>query len=110
MNQLIGQYKAIKEKYKDTILLFRVGDFYQTFNEDAALLGERMGILVIEEDGNKGIKNTASLPFHSLDSALRLLTKAGYKVAVCDPLEEPKSRPMKRDATEVKIRNKQQGL
>jgi DNA mismatch repair protein MutS len=101
MSKLIKQYSAIKEKYKDALLLFRVGDFYQTFDRDADIIGEQMKIMVVETDDKGDIKKMAGVPFYSLDNALRILTKAGYKVAVCDPLEDPKTAKgiKKRDVT-----------
>ena len=92
MSKLIKQYSAIKEKYKDALLLFRVGDFYQTFDRDADIIGEKMKIMVVETDDKGDIKKMASLPFYSLDNALRILTKAGYKVAVCDHLKALKQQ------------------
>ena len=101
MNLLIKQYKTIKEKYRDAILLFRVGDFYETFNEDAQIVGSQMDILVTVGDENSDVKKKASVPFYSLDLALRLLTKSGYKVAVCEQLEAPKPGHMKRGVTDI---------
>lgn len=101
MNCLMQQYAAIKEKYKDAILLFRVGDFDEMFGEDATLAGKHMEVMVGETDGEGAVKRMASLPFYSLDNALRILTKAGYKVAVCDQLEAPKAGAMKRGVTEL---------
>ena len=93
------QYFAIKAKYKDAILLFRVGDFYETFNEDAEIISRILQITLVLTEQNPGIKAAASLPRYSLDTALHKLVKAGYKVAICDKLEAPKVGPMKRGVT-----------
>ncbi len=82
MNLLIRQYLTLKEKYKGAVLLFRVGDFYETFNEDAEIRREQKNISVMERAKNTGVIKRTSLPFYSLDKTLRTLTKAGYKIAV----------------------------
>jgi DNA mismatch repair protein MutS len=91
MNKLIQQYQQIKAKYKDAILLFRVGNFYETFGEDAKTLCDVMKIALTEKDGNGEVKLSASLPFHSLEVALQKLVRGGHKVAVCEELENPKT-------------------
>jgi DNA mismatch repair protein MutS len=88
MNQLLKQYQNIKAKYPDAILLFRVGDFFKTFEEDAKAIGKTLG----DSLSIKGKKTVAGFPVYSLDNALRKLVKAGYKVAVCEQLEDPKKK------------------
>ncbi len=90
MTQLINQYQSIKIKYPDAILLFRIGDFYETFNEDAKIVVKHLGIVLTETTDNLYVKANASLPFHSVDVALQKLVKAGFTVAICDQLEDPK--------------------
>lgn len=90
MSALIDQYKAIKAKYPDAILLFRVGDFYETLGEDAKVVSQRLGI-ILTQSSNDELKEMAGFPFHSLDSHLRTLVKAGHRVAICDQLEDPKT-------------------
>ena|SRR5690349_15080858 len=103
MNTLIEQYKAIKAKYPDAILLFRVGDYYEVFNEDAKTVSEILGLQLKTSDSGEDISTATSLPYFSLDSHLRKLVKAGYKVAVCDQLEDPKktSKNVKRGVTDL---------
>lgn len=91
MTKLIEQYRQIKLKYPDAILLFRVRDFYETFNEDAKIVSGATGITLFESDADEHFKASASLPVHSLDNALQKLVKQGYKVAICEQLEDPKS-------------------
>ena len=95
MTTLLQQYFAIKAKYKDAVLLFRVGDFYETFNEDAEIVSRILGITVTLTEQDPDIKAGASLPHYTLDTALHKLVKAGYKVGICDQLEAPKAGPMK---------------
>lgn len=101
MNQLLPQYFAIKKKYKDAVLLFRVGEFYETFNEDAAILSRVLGVTLLLTDLNPDIKTAASLPHYHLDMALHKLVKAGYKVGICEQLEAPKAGPLKRGVTDL---------
>lgn len=100
MNHILKQYLAIKEKYKDAIILFRVGDFYETFNEDAEIASCHLGITLVQTEQDPDIKAGASLPHYTLDRALHKLVKAGYKVAVCDELEAPKAGPTSRGVTD----------
>ncbi|MBE7170534.1 MAG: hypothetical protein INR73_08085 [Williamsia sp.] len=101
MTHLIQQYTAIKAKYKDAILLFRVGDFYETFNEDAETVALHMRIPLAIHEQKPDIKAAASLSHYHLHDALRILTRAGYKVAVCDQLKAPKAGPTKRGVTDL---------
>ena len=99
MTTLLQQYFAIKAKYKDAVLLFRVGDFYETFNEDAQIVSRILQITLVLTEQNPGIKAAASLPHYHLNTALHKLVKAGYKVGICDQLEAPKVGSMKRGIT-----------
>lgn len=101
---LMQQHKAIKQKYPDAILLFRVGDFYETFGEDAIKAANVLGITLTKR--NNGIDNSnelAGFPHHALDTYLHKLVKAGYRVAICDQLEDPKQAKgiVKRGVTEL---------
>lgn len=89
MSLLIKQYQSIKAKYPHAVLLFRVGDFYETFNEDAKIIAQHTGVTLIQSD-NEESKVMAGFPFYSLDGYLKILVKAGYRVAVCEQLEDPK--------------------
>lgn len=89
---LMQQHRAIKQKYPDAILLFRVGDFYETFGEDAIVASKVLGITLTKR--NNGAANSSELagfPYHSLDTYLHKLVKAGHRVAICDQLEDPKT-------------------
>ena len=101
---LMQQHKAIKQKYPDAILLFRVGDFYETFGQDAILASGVLGITLTKR--NNGAANSSELagfPHHALDTYLHKLVKAGYRVAICDQLEDPKMVKgiVKRGVTEL---------
>lgn len=88
---LMKQFNAIKAKYPGTILLFRVGDFYETFGEDAVQASRVLGIVLTKRaNGAASEMELAGFPHHSLDSYLPKLVKAGLRVAVCDQLEDPK--------------------
>lgn len=89
---LMQQHKAIKDKYPDAILLFRVGDFYETFNEDAVIAARVLGIVLTKRaNGSASYVDLAGFPHHALDTYLHKLVKAGHRVAVCDQLEDPKT-------------------
>lgn len=85
------QYRQIKEKYPDTVLLFRLGDFYETFGNDAIITAAACGItLTKRNNGSDGETPLAGFPHHQLDNYLPKLVRAGHKVAVCEQLEDPK--------------------
>jgi DNA mismatch repair protein MutS len=101
---LMKQHKDIKAKYPDAILLFRVGDFYETFNEDAHIASRVLGItLTKRSNGSASAVDLAGFPHHSLETYLHKLVKAGYRVAICDQLEDPKLTKgiVKRGVTEL---------
>jgi DNA mismatch repair protein MutS len=88
---LMKQYNSIKAKYPDAILLFRVGDFYETFGDDAIKTSKVLGIVLTRRaNGSASHIELAGFPHHSLDSYLPKLVRAGYRVAICDQLEDPK--------------------
>lgn len=86
---LMRQYNEIKDKHPGTILLFRVGDFYETFMDDAILVSNELGITLTKRNNGGDQTPLAGFPFHSLDTYLPKLVKKGYKVAVCDQTESP---------------------
>ncbi len=101
---LMQQHNAIKAKYPDAILLFRVGDFYETFGQDAINASAILGItLTKRNNGNAASSELAGFPHHALDTYLHKLVKAGYRVAICDQLEDPKTAKgiVKRGVTEL---------
>lgn len=101
---LMQQHRAIKQKYPDAILLFRVGDFYETFGGDAIIASEVLGItLTKRNNGAAASSELAGFPHHALDTYLHKLVKAGYRVAICDQLEDPKQAKgiVKRGVTEM---------
>ncbi len=88
---LMKQYNTIKAKYPDAILLFRVGDFYETFGDDAIKAAKILGITLTKRaNGSASHIELAGFPHHSIDSYLPKLVRAGYRVAICDQLEDPK--------------------
>jgi DNA mismatch repair protein MutS len=101
---LMKQYNAIKGKHPDAVLLFRVGDFYETFSEDAVKASEILGItLTKRKNGAASFVELAGFPYHALDTYLPKLVRAGLRVAVCDQLEDPKTakKVVKRGITEL---------
>jgi DNA mismatch repair protein MutS len=101
---LMQQYHSIKAKYPDALLLFRVGDFYETFGEDAIRTSAILGIVLTRKSaGSNGAIELAGFPYHSLDSYLPKLVRAGHRVAICDQLEDPKltKKIVKRGITEL---------
>jgi len=101
---LMKQYNSIKAKYPDALLLFRVGDFYETFGEDAIKASGILGIVLTKRrNGAASFVELAGFPHHSLDTYLPKLVRAGYRVAICDQLEDPKltKKIVKRGVTEL---------
>jgi DNA mismatch repair protein MutS len=101
---LMQQHRAIKQKYPDAILLFRVGDFYETFGEDAIHASRILGItLTKRNNGSAASSDLAGFPHHALDTYLHKLVKGGFRVAICDQLEDPKLAKgiVKRGVTEM---------
>ena len=101
---LMKQHTAIKAKYPDAILLFRVGDFYETFGQDAITASRILGItLTKRNNASATAPELAGFPHHSLDTYLHKLVKAGYRVAICDQLEDPKQAKgiVRRGVTEL---------
>ena len=101
---LMKQYNEVKGKYPDAILLFRVGDFYETFGEDAIKASQILGITLTKRaNGSASHIELAGFPHHSVDTYLPKLVRAGYRVAICDQLEDPKLTKsiVKRGVTEL---------
>ncbi len=101
---LMKQYYGIKAKYPDALLLFRVGDFYETFGEDAIKTSGILGIVLTQrKNGAASFVELAGFPHHSLDTYLPKLVRAGHRVAICDQLEDPKltKKIVKRGVTEL---------
>jgi DNA mismatch repair protein MutS len=98
------QYRKIKAQYPDAIVLFRMGDFYETFEEDAKIAARVLGIALTKRaNGAAADVPLAGFPHHALDTYLHKLVRAGYKVAICEQLEDPKLAKgiVKRDVVEV---------
>ena len=101
---MMQQHRSIKAKHPDAILLFRVGDFYETFGEDAIAASQVLGITLTKRNNSVASSSElAGFPHHALDTYLNKLVKAGYRVAVCDQLEDPKAAKgvVKRGVTEM---------
>ncbi len=100
----MGQYNSIKQKYPDAILLFRIGDFYETFGKDAIIAASVLGIQLTKRNNGAAMhEELAGFPHHAVDNYLPKLVKAGYRVAICDQLEDPKLTKtiVKRGVTEI---------
>jgi len=101
---LMKQYAGIKAKHPDAILLFRVGDFYETFGEDAVKAADILGItLTRRANGSASFVELAGFPYHAIDTYLPKLVRAGQRVAICEQLEDPKlaKKIVKRGITEL---------
>ena len=102
---LLKQYFSIKAQHPEAILLYRVGDFYETYSDDALLTSKVLGIVLTRRsNGDKGDTPMAGFPHHALENYLHKLIRAGYKVAICDQLEDPalcKNKLVKRGITEI---------
>lgn len=102
---MLKHYFSIKAQNPEALLLYRVGDFYETYSDDAVLASKVLGIVLTRRsNGDKGSTQMAGFPHHALESYLQKLISAGYKVAVCDQLEDPalaKNKLVKRGVTEI---------
>jgi DNA mismatch repair protein MutS len=100
---LMAQYLKVKAKYPDAILLFRVGDFYETFGQDAVTTSKVLSIVLTARNNGSSQIELAGFPHHALDMYLPKLVRAGYRVAICDQLEKPnpQKKIVKRGVTEV---------
>ena len=99
----MGQYNAIKAKHPEALLLFRIGDFYETFGEDAIKTSNILGIVLTARNNGDSKIELAGFPHHSLDTYLPKLVRAGERVAICDQLEDPKATKgiVRRGVTEL---------
>ena len=101
---LMQQYYEIKSQYPDSILFYRVGDFYETFADDAVVVSKVLGLVLTRKASGAGsYTNLAGVPHHAIDIYLPKMVAAGYKVAICDQLEDPKltKKLVKRGVTEL---------
>jgi DNA mismatch repair protein MutS len=101
---MMKQYYRVKEKHRDAIVFFRMGDFYEMFNEDAVTASKVLGLTLTQRNhGRSGSIPLAGLPHHAVDTYLNRLIKAGYKVVICEQVEDPKKAKgiVKRDVVEV---------
>ncbi len=103
MTPLMTQYYQVKSKYPDALLLFRVGDFYETFGEDAVTASAVLGITLTSRNNGGDQTPLAGVPYHSLKIYLPRLVKAGFRVAICEQLEKPskEKKILKRGVTEI---------
>ena len=101
---VMKQFMAVKAQYTDAIVLFRMGDFYETFLEDAEITAKILGIVLTKRANGKAADvPLAGFPYHALDNYLHKLVKAGHRVAICEQVEDPKLAKgiVKREVTEV---------
>ena len=99
---LMTQFIQVKTKYPDAVLLFRVGDFYETFGEDAIKTSRALGITLTSRNNGGSDVELAGFPYHSLDTYLPRLVRAGYRVAICEQMEKPTpGKVVHRAVTEV---------
>ena len=89
LTPMMQQYNEIKKQYKDSILFFRMGDFYEMFYEDAVIASKELEIALTSRDAKNKIP-MAGVPYHSADNYITKLIRRGYKVAICEQVEDPK--------------------
>jgi len=97
------QYHRFKQKHPDAILFFRMGDFYETFYEDARICSQVLGLALTSRSKGEGAIPLAGVPYHAVDNYLKKMLQAGYKVAVCEQVEDPKQAKgvVKRDVVRI---------
>ena len=101
---MMRQYEVLKAKYRDCLLFFRLGDFYEMFFEDAKTGSEELGIALTSRGSVKGERvPMCGVPYHSVDEYIRTLVSKGYKVAICEQVEDPSKAKglVKRDVVRV---------
>ena len=102
---MLKQYFSVKAQYPEAVLLYRVGDFYETYSDDAVLVSKVLGLVLTKRsNGGKEPCPMAGFPHHALEVYLQKLVRSGYKVAICDQLEDPnlvKNKLVKRGVTEI---------
>ena len=104
LTPLRRQYLELKKRFPDAILMFRLGDFYETFDDDAILVSSELNIVLTGREAGKGKRiPMAGVPYHSLETHLAKLIRSGHKVAVCEQLSEPSagSALVERDVVRV---------
>jgi len=104
LTPMFRQYQAIKAQYPDVLLLFRLGDFYEMFGEDARIGSQVLQLVLTSREIGKGNRiPMCGVPHHAVERYIAKLLEAGYKVAICEQLEEPspKKRLVRRDVTRV---------
>ena len=104
LTPLMRQYYKIKARHPNAILLFRMGDFYETFEDDARTISQILGITLTKRSSGAATEvPLAGFPYHALDTYLPKLVQAGMRVAICEQLEDPKfaRKIVKRDVVEV---------
>ena len=102
---MLKQYFAVKAQHPEALLLYRVGDFYETYSDDALIASKVLGLVLTKRsNGDKEPTPMAGFPHHAIETYLQKLVRAGYKVAICDQLEDPaltKNKLVKRGVTEI---------
>ena len=107
LSPIARQYSEMKAKHTDAILLFRVGDFYESFGDDAVAVSDILGLTLTRRSSVKDItERQAAFPAHALDSYLPRLVRAGKRVAICDGLPEPQPKKKSRKRSTKKAENK----
>ncbi|MCX5725573.1 MAG: DNA mismatch repair protein MutS, partial [Candidatus Saganbacteria bacterium] len=90
LTPMVAQYQEIKSRHRDAILLFRLGDFYKMFNDDAVLASKELEITLTGRGEGEGRMPMCGVPFHSVDPYIKKLIDRGHKVAICEQVEDPK--------------------
>ena len=103
LTPMMQQYNSIKSRHKDALLFFRMGDFYELFNEDAKEASKVLGITLTSRSKSENATPMAGIPHHAADSYISRLIKEGYKVAICEQIQDPKEAKglVERDVTRV---------
>ena len=103
LTPMMQQYLATKDQHPDTILFFRLGDFYEMFFDDARIVSKELGLTLTSRSGNKDKAPMCGVPYHAAETYIYRLVQKGYKVAICEQMEDPKKAKglVKRDVIRI---------
>ena len=90
LTPMVEQYMAVKNQHKDELLFFRLGDFYEMFNDDALIASRELNLTLTKRSNSNGSMPMCGVPYHAVEGYIAKLVKKGYRIAICEQTEDPK--------------------